>query len=385
VSLTASAEALAAQTRAITQPYLADVGRPVLEVPTPVLALDIEAAERNLRRMASFLDGGTVGLRPHIKVHKSIDAARLQVSIGGAQGVCTATIAEAAVMVRGGIKDVLIANQIVGPQKVAAAAALAGEGTLTVAVDDPANLQELSQAATAAGTTIGVLLEYDVGMGRSGVRDAAELPGLADAAGTAPGLRFRGLMGYEGHCMDIEDRDARARETRTAMDRLGAAVDQLESAGYPCELVSGGGTGTYFVSAAGPPLTETQAGSYMVMDAFHAKLVPEFEAALTVIGSVVSRRDDVAIVDVGEKALNGEDEPARLLAPSGAISFIHEEHLGLADAAPGRLPRLGERVSILPGYGPMTVNLYDVYHVVRDGEVIEIWPVLARHPGRAWW
>ena len=192
--------------------------------------------------MAEFLAGGSVRLRPHIKVHKSIDAARLQVSLGGAHGVCTATMAEAAVMIRGGIDDVLIANQVVGRDKVAMAARLAGEGTLIVAVDDLINLSELSAAASAAGTVINVLLEYDIGMGRSGVRDVSKLPGLAEAAGAAPGIRFRGVMGYEGHCMDIADRDARARETRIAMDRLAGAVDRLESAGYPCEIVSGGGT-----------------------------------------------------------------------------------------------------------------------------------------------
>jgi D-serine deaminase-like pyridoxal phosphate-dependent protein len=385
VTSSGSAETVAARARAIAEPYLGDVGRSVFELPTPLLVLDLDAAERNLRRMADFLRGGTVGLRPHIKVHKSIDAARLQVSIGGAHGVCTATIAEAAAMLRGGIEDVLIANQVVGRDKVAAAAALAGEGTLTVAVDDLSNLQELNEAATAAGTIINVLLEFDVGMGRSGVRDKSQLVPLAEAAAGFPGLHYRGLMGYEGHCMDIEDREARGRETRASMDRLASAAARLASGGYPCEVVSGGGTGTYYVSAAGPPLTETQAGSYMVMDAFHGNLVPEFETALTVIGSVISRRDDVAIVDVGEKGLNSEDEPARLLRQGAAIGFIHEEHMGLVDASPAQLPRLGERVSILPGYGPMTVNLYEVYHVVRGGEVSEVWPILARHPGRAWW
>jgi D-serine deaminase-like pyridoxal phosphate-dependent protein len=379
-----SGQTLANQVRTTIEPYERYVGRSVLDLPTPALVIDLEAAERNLRRMADFLRGGSVGLRPHIKVHKSIDAARLQMGLGGAHGVCTATLAEAAVMIRGGIDDVLIANQIVGSDKATATARLAGDATLMVAVDDVANLRELSAAATAAGTSINVLIEYDVGMGRGGIRDPTALPALAEAAVSAPGIRFRGLMGYEGHCMSIEDRDARARETRAAMDRLADAVALLESAGYPCEIVSGGGTGTYFVSAAGPPLTETQAGSYMVMDAFHGRLVPEFETALTVIGSVVSHRTDVAVVDVGEKGVNAEDEPPQLLDCTASISFIHEEHMGLVDEVPGRLPGLGQRVTILPGYGPMTANLYAVYYVAREGVVIDIWPILARHPGWAW-
>lgn len=380
----AATDMLAAQARAVIEPYIGDVGRPVLELPTPALVVDIDAAERNLKRMARFLTGGSVGLRPHIKVHKSIDAARLQMELGGAHGVCTATVAEAAVMIHGGIPDVLIANQVVGRDKVEWVARLAGEATLTVAVDDLVNLRELSAAASAADTCIEVLLEYDIGMGRAGVRDESELPRLAEAATAAPRIRFRGLMGYEGHCMSIEDPEARTREAKASMERLAAAVACLESAGYRCEIVSGGGTGTYSVSGSGPPLTELQAGSYMVMDAFHGRLVPEFEPALTVTGSVTSRRADVAVVDVGEKGVNSEDQPPRLLRSTASISFIHEEHMGLVDDVPQRLPRLGERVSIVPGYGPMTVNLYDVYHVARGGVVTGVWPILGRHPGRTW-
>jgi 3-hydroxy-D-aspartate aldolase len=367
----------------IAEPYLADIGKPPGDLPTPALVIDLDAARRNLRRMSEFLAGSSVGLRPHVKVHKSIDAARLQIEEGGAHGVATATVTEAAVMLRAGISNVLIANQVVGDMKVGVVARLAGEGTVIVAVDDARNVRELNEAAAAQGTILNIVVEYDIGMGRSGVRDVETLAPLAEAVGESGSLRFRGLMGYEGHCMSIVDRHARGRETHASMERLARAVEKLESHGLTCEIVSGGGTGTYFASATGPPLTETQAGSYMVMDGFHGRLVPEFETAMTVIGTVISRSEDLAVLDTGQKAVSPEPEP-KLVGPEGSIAFIHEEHIGVIASGDDRLPDIGERVSLLPGYGPTTANLYDVYHVVKEGVVTDVWPILARHPGREW-
>lgn len=367
----------------IRDPYLGDIGRAAVELPTPLLAIDLQAAKRNLERMATFLAGGPVGLRPHIKVHKSPDAARLQLE-AGAHGVASATLWEAAAMIRSGIDDVLIANQVVGDHKIRGVADLAGEGSLKVAIDRRDNAEALSEAAVSTGTEIGILIEFDVGMGRGGVREGEALRALADWVASAPGLALRGVMGYEGHCMGIVDRDARARETITAMERLAEAVALLRADGHACEIVSGGGTGTYFVSAAGPPLTETQAGSYMVMDGFHGTLVPEFELAMTVIATVVSRSGPLVVLDTGRKAVSTDLEPPRPLLDGAEIAFMHEEHMGLELAPEARQLRVGDQLGLRPGYGPMTVNLYDVFHVFENGIVAEIWPVVARYPGREW-
>ncbi len=367
----------------IREPYMGDLGRSPLELPTPVLAIDLAVVKRNLDRMSTFLARGPVGLRPHVKVHKSPDAARLQLG-AGAHGVATATVWEAAAMMRSGIDDVLIANQVVGDHKIRGVAELAGEGSLTVAVDRLENAQALSEAAVAAGTQIGILVEFDVGMGRAGVRDDPTLRALAASVANAPGLTLRGVMGYEGHCMGILDRDARARETITAMERLAEAVALLRSDGHACEIISGGGTGTYFVSAAGPPLTETQAGSYMVMDGFHGMLVPEFELAMTVIATVVSRSGSLAVLDAGRKAVSMDLEPPWPLLDGASVAFVHEEHMGLELAPDASRLGVGDQVALRPGYGPMTVNLYDVFHVFENGTVAEIWPVVARYPGRGW-
>jgi D-serine deaminase-like pyridoxal phosphate-dependent protein len=379
----ASAASFTARMASIRDPYLGDIGRAAVELPTPLLAIDLPAAMRNLDRMATFLAGGPVGLRPHIKVHKSPDAARLQLE-AGAHGVASATLWEAAAMMRSGIDDVLIANHVVGDQKIRGVAELAGEGSLKVAIDGHDNADALSEAAVAAGTEIGILIEFDVGMGRGGVRDGEALRALADSVANAAGLALRGVMGYEGHCMGILDRDARARETITAMERLAEAVALVRADGHACEIVSGGGTGTYFVSAAGPPLTETQAGSYMVMDGFHGALVPEFELAMTVIATVVRRSGPLVVLDSGRKAVSADLEPPRPLLDGADVVFMHEEHMGLALAPEARQLRVGDQLALRPGYGPMTVNLYDVFHVFENGIVAEIWPVVARYPGRAW-
>lgn len=364
----------------LAERHTLESGRGIEDIPTPALVLDLDVATENARRMADFLAPGPVGLRPHVKVHKSPELAAIQIEFG-AIGVSTATVGEAAVMLRSGIPDVLIANQVTGPDKIDVVAELAGEGPITVAVDDTANIQTLDRAALRRGTQIGVLIEYDVGMGRSGARTVEELKHLVGDVGSASSLRLRGVMGYEGHCMSIEDRQKRAVATRAAMSRLGEAAAVVDSEVGGCEVVSGGGTGTYFVSGAEPPLTETQAGSYIVMDGYHADLVPEFAQALYVSASVISRHGTVAVLDCGRKAVSTDLKSPDVLRNRTSIAFIHEEHIGITVDRDDPL-RIGDRVRLRPGYGPMTVNLYDVYHVVQKDIVTQIWPVLARHPGR---
>jgi len=374
------ADRLSSYHDAVCAAYEHAVGLSPEELTTPALVLDLDVARRNVERMAKSLAAGPVKLRPHIKVHKSPDAARVQLA-GGAIGVATATVWEAAVMLQCGIQDVLIANQVVGEEKVREAAQLAGMGSLMIAVDGAENIVHLGTAARAEGTQLGVLIEYDIGMGRSGARSIGELRRLARAVEAAPGLVLRGLMGYEGHCMSIFDRDERVAEAERAMARLAEAAEALEEEGHTCNVISGGGTGTYFISGVKPPLTETQAGTYMVMDGFHARLVPEFETALKVIGTVISRHGPVAVLDAGRKAVSSDLQAPELLRHGVSISFVHEEHMGLT-VAEGNLLRVGDKVAIRPGYGPMTVNLYDAYHVVEGGVVTRIWPIFARQPGR---
>jgi len=219
---------------------------------TPALILDLDVARSNIQFMAERMKALPAKLRPHIKVHKCAELARLQVE-AGAIGVCTATVWEAIVMSRAGIDDVLVANQVCGKDKVQALALASRQGRLTVAVDDPRNCDDLDRAVQAAGGRLEVLIEVDVGMRRGGVRSAAAALDLTRHLSKLPGLRFRGIQGYEGHCMLEPDREVRIAKARKAMDDLGAVVEVLSRAGFACEVVSAGGTGTYDITGADPP------------------------------------------------------------------------------------------------------------------------------------
>jgi len=351
-------------------------------VTTPGLLLDLDAARRNVLKMADNFRELPADLRPHIKVHKSPQLSRLAID-AGAIGVACATAWEAQVMAEAGIEDVLVANQVVHPDKVRALAETARAHRLTIAVDDARNIEQLSTAAEEAGVELEVLIEMDVGMGRCGVRNREQALPLAELIAKLPSVRLRGMQGYEGHCMLEPDRDVRLEEAHRANDKLVDAVDFLATHGHSSEVVSGGGTGTWYITGAHPRITEVQAGSYALMDCFHGNLVPGgFEVAMTVLGTVVSRQGNTVVLDCGRKSVGIDFVTPPLAAyPEAVIRYYAEEHC-LADF-PGEPPLdLGDHAEVIPGYGPTTVNLYDVFHVIEDGVVTDIWPVTPRGPGR---
>ena len=362
--------------------YRPAIGRARRDVVTPALILDLDAAKRNIRLMQETLASFNVRLRPHVKVQKNPELARMQVD-AGAIGVCTATVWEAIVMSRSGIQDVLIANQVGGREKIGALAAAAGNGRMSVAVDDPQNARDLSAAAAAAHSELGVLIEVDVGMGRGGVRSPEDAVALAQCLNRFPALRFRGVMGYEGHCMLEPDRQLRIQKAREAMNYLVGVVGCLERAGFACPVVSAGGTGTYDITGKDPRITEIQAGSYVFMDNFHGNLVSGFERALTVLGTVVIRHGETIVLDCGRKSIGVDFHlPTMTDYPEYRARYFAEEH-ALFDLDRNCPLRLGDTVELTPGYAPTTVNLYDAYHVVENGVVTDIWPILPRGPGHA--
>jgi D-serine deaminase-like pyridoxal phosphate-dependent protein len=364
----------------IRQAYKAAIGRFRRELVTPALILDLDVARRNIQFMAERLGSLKAKLRPHVKVQKSPELARLQIE-AGAIGVCTATVWEAMVMSRSGIEDVLIANQVGGKEKIKALAGAARRGRLSVAVDDVRNASDLSQAVCAAGSQLDVLIEVDVGMGRGGVRSPEEAVTLAQHLSHLPGLRLRGVQGYEGHCMLEPDRAVRIAKARAAIDYLGIVIDRLAHAGFACEVVSAGGTGTYDITGANPRVTEIQAGSYVFMDNFHGNLVPGFSRALTVLGTVVIHHGNTIVLDSGRKSVGIDFVlPTMVDYPHYQARYFAEEHalFDLDDRCP---LKYGDTVELTPGYAPTTVNLYDAYHVVENGVVVDIWPIIPRGPG----
>ena len=360
--------------------YRAAIGRSRNELITPALILDLDVARRNIATMAEYMRTVRAKLRPHIKVHKSPELARMQMEAGESIGLTTATVWEAVVMVRGGIGDILIANEVVGGEKIKALAELARDGRISVAIDDARNAEELSAAALKAGSMLGVLIDLDVGMERCGVRNKEEALRLAEQVSKLRGLRLEGMMGYEGHCMLEPNPELRVQKAHAAMDKLMEAVDYLARAGFESKVISGGGTGTYNITGAHPRLTELQAGSYVVMDAFHAQLVPGFPVALTVLATVISRQGNRAVLDSGRKTVGSELGLPRLKDVPATTASIAEEHL-LVDVDPGNPLRVGDRVEVISGYGPTTVNLHDVYYVVEKDVVTDVWPVRTRGAG----
>ncbi|HEX3489395.1 MAG TPA: alanine racemase [Streptosporangiaceae bacterium] len=356
-------------------------GAPADRLPTPALTVDLDLLAGNIAAMMAALDGQAARLRPHTKVQKSPDIALMQVE-AGAIGVTVATIWEAAAMAAAGVRSILVANEIIGPDKITAAAALARHADLVIAVDDARNIADLSAAMVAAGSRADVLVDLDVGMARCGARSAGQALQLARQAHAAPGLSLRGVQAYEGHCMLEPDRDTRIRLATEAMAYAAAVKDQLLADGLPASVLSAGGTGTYNITGRNPAVTELQAGSYVFMDAFHGSLVPGFAVSLTVLTTVLARHGDTVIFDAGRKSVGIDFVLPPIQGYDYQARYYAEEH-ALFDTDPGFPLRAGDRARLICGYAPTTVNLHDVIFAIRDGQVTDVWPVFPRGPGHS--
>lgn len=354
------------------------IGQPLQALDTPALCLDIERLEDNIARMAAFCRQHPAALRPHCKTHKCPTIAWMQIR-AGAIGVTCAKLGEAEIMAQAGIEDILIANQIVGSYKIERLVALARACRLTIAVDDAGNACAISEAAQRAGAQLAALVEVDIGMKRCGVAPGDDAVRLAQQVDALPALRFAGLQGYEGHAVMLPDLELRRQAAEEAIARLAATRYAIESAGLAVAILSGGGTGTYDTTGAHPAMNELQAGSYVTMDGRYASLGLPFACALTVEAQVISvPRPGRAIIDAGLKTMTSEFGPPEVLSPDGwTVAHLSEEHATLQSEG-GAALQIGDRVSLLPSHGCTTINLHDVYHVIRDGRLEALWPVAAR-------
>lgn len=360
--------------------YAPEIGRSRDELTTPALLLDLTTLKANLELMATGMRGVSTNLRAHVKVHKSPDIARLEVE-HGAIGVGCATVWEAIVMVRAGIDDVFVINEVVGAEKTRALALIAREAHVSAAVDDTAQIDELSRAAVAAGSTIGVFIDVDEGMHRCGVGSSAEAIPLARLIAESPGLEFAGLTGYEGHCSLEFDETLRHAKAGQAMRLLTDIAAGLAAAGFPCRIVSAAGTGTWEVTSRYPGVTEIQPGSYATMDGHHRGLDPRFGWAVTVLASVISRRSDRIVLDAGSKTV-GASHGVLKDWDLPVYRFDEEHSIYLADDT---CPlTVGDRVEILCNYTPFAIGYFEAYHVMENGRVTDIWPVMPRGPESRW-
>jgi D-serine deaminase-like pyridoxal phosphate-dependent protein len=350
----------------------------VTEIPTPALIVDAAVMQANIERMAEFFREGDCKLRPHFKAHKTPEIARRQLAAGSCTGLTCATVAEAEV-VADFCDDILIANEVIGADKTARVAAIAARGVdMKIAVDSSEGLATAAGAAVAAGTEIGVLVDVNVGMPRCGVQPE-EAADLAARVAETPGVRLRGLMGYEGHAVGIAERDKREHVTRVAMDRLLSAVSAVRDAGLPCEIVSAGGTGSFDITGRIEGVTEIQAGSYVLMDTAYAKLDVPFHRAFWVLGTVISRpAPGLCVTDSGHKACTMDHGDPDVEGVEGAsVLFLSDEHASITLPAESAIA-VGDRMRLVPSHIDPTINLHDVIYALEGDRVTGVWPISAR-------
>jgi D-serine deaminase-like pyridoxal phosphate-dependent protein len=346
---------------------------PVASFSTPALVVDLDLFEANIAAMTTLLHDSGKTVRPHVKTHRTPELARRQLG-GSAVGVTCATVGEAEAMVDAGIDDLLIANELVDPRKIARLVALGVRARIAVAVDNPEPVATISLEAARAGVTIDVLIDVDILLHRGGVPSAEEAVRLAQAIEGAPGLRLRGIMGYEGRLrLNEPDRAARIAQ---AYERLASTRATLLDAGFPVDVVSAAGTSTLREAMANPVITEIQAGVYALMEPELLNLDLPFRCAVSVRGMVISRHPGRIVLDVGRRVVGMEYGPPVPLGFDATRISISDEHATIEMADP--LPALGTLVDLTPGQIRTTFNLHDHVWVSRGGRVVGRWPITAR-------
>ena len=366
-------------------------GMPLSEVDTPALLIDLDAFERNLKRMADAVSKAGVRLRPHAKTHKSPIIGQKQIALG-AVGLCCQKVSEAAVMVEGGVQDVLVSNEVIGARKLDRLAALSRQARVIGCVDNPLGVSSMAAAAERHGARLDVLVEINVGASRCGVDPGEPAVALAQLIAREKHLRFAGLQAYQGRAQHFRTIEERRTAIDEAISRSAATVKALKAAGLSCDIVGGAGTGTFEIEAASGVYNELQAGSYIFMDADYARNkradggpYDTFEHALFVYATVMSMtQSDRAVVDAGLKSFTFESGPPEPVGFAGAVyERPSDEHGNLNLAQANTRPGLGDKVRLIPGHCDPTVNLHDWYVGIRGLEgaspVVEsVWPVAAR-------
>jgi 3-hydroxy-D-aspartate aldolase len=358
------------------------------DIQTPCLVLDLDALERNIIKMGDYAKAHGMRHRVHGKMHKSVDVALLQGRLGGSVGVCCQKVSEAEVFARGGIKDVLVSNQVRDPAKIDRLARLPKLGARTiVCVDMVENVADLSAAALRHGTTIECLVEIDCGAGRCGVKTTPEVVALAQAIGAAPGLKFSGIQAYQGAMQHMDSYADRKAKIDLAVAQVKDAVDALKALGVTCDIVGGGGTGSYYFESNSGVYNELQCGSYAFMDADYGRILDangqridrgEWENALFILTSVMSHaKADKAIVDAGLKA-QSVDSGLPVVFGRTDVKYVKcsDEHGVVED--PAGVLKVNDKLRLVPGHCDPTCNVHDWYVGVRGGVVEVVWPVSAR-------
>ncbi len=354
------------------------------EIDTPALLVDAAAMERNLEKMAEYFRHVDAKLRPHVKLHKATPILAHKQLCAGGVGLTCAKLAEAEILAGAGIKHILIANEIVGDRKVQRLVNLASYTNIIVAVDSFENVEQISRAAQKRQVNVGVLVEVDVGNNRCGVAPFGPSLELSRAVEKAPGLRYMGIMGYDGHCTFQVEASERAECARKANQLLVDTREFIEKAGLPIQIVSGSGTFTYKIATRMKGLTEVQAGTYLLMDtAFKEKGVEDFECTLTILATVISRPNrgasDMGILDVGRKQIDPiYGFPEVKSHSDGTVYSMPQEHSRLKLVGNASSIAIGDKVELWVRDANGTINLFDKFYAIRNDHVEAVWEI----PGR---
>ena len=364
----------------------ARIGDTIDEIDTPALIVDLDAFEHNIHKLASFVGSAGVRLRPHAKTHKCPTIALKQIA-AGAVGQCCQKVGEAEALVRGGVRDVLVSNEVIGVTKLRRLAALAADATIALCFDATEQVDAASRVATEFGVEFGAMVEIEVGMQRCGVLAGKAASDLARYIVDAPGLRFNGLQAYYGTAQHLPTLAEREHAIRNAANAVRTTLDSLEREGIACEIISGAGTGTFALEASSGLWNELQAGSYVFMDTEYARIggknggrYTEFQHSLFVLATVMSvPAADRAIVDAGLKSYSGEKGPPWVHGREDLeVIGVSDEHGKVKVGPKADRLRLGDKLMLIPGHCDPTVNLHDWYVAVRAGRVESLWPITAR-------
>lgn len=363
---------------------------PLASLPTPALLLNEAGLQRNIGKMAAFLGSKGKGFRPHAKTHKCPEIARRQMA-AGAVGICAAKVSEAFVLVNAGIDKVLVTSAILSAAKAEVLVALSRQAQIDVVVDSLAGFEVLS-AALSSDDEIGVLVDLDVELGRTGTRSDEEALTLAELISASGNMAFRGVQHYAGHLMHVEGFAERRDRSLALWETVAGRVRSLAEAGFPCEVVTGCGTGTFNIDCDVEVVTDLQVGSYIFMDQEYrliggedSELFDDFEVTLTVATTAISQPmgERAVTVDGGYKVFASDTvNPEPLDLAGSRFRFFGDEH-GVLLLAPGsQQPTLGSIQRFITPHCDPTVNLHDAYWVHDEDEVYSRWPISAR--GCSW-
>ncbi|HEU5317743.1 MAG TPA: DSD1 family PLP-dependent enzyme [Chloroflexota bacterium] len=363
-------------------PYTGAPGTPKDALDTPALCLDLDAFDRNVARMAGTFKKTGVGWRPHTKGIK-VPAIAHRLIAAGAFGVTCAKVSEAEVMAQAGIRDILVANEVIGEIKTRRLAYLCRQADVVVGVDSPVGIAQLDKAAGEVGTRPRVLVEVNTGMNRCGVQPGDPAAALARRVADSPNLRFAGVMGWEGHATTVADPDEKRAAVKQAVGQLTASADACRAAGLDVQIVSCSGTGTYAYAAELPGVTEVQAGGGVLGDVhYRDDYHVDHETALTVLTTIISRPTDRTIItDGGFKTLGtlyGAHEPIGVAKDSIETLRYSAEHGIVRLKEPANTPKVGDRLEYIVGYSDSTVFLHDTLHGIRHGKVEAAWDIAGR-------